>query len=70
MDNAVALSPNANPLPVTFAGRLQAMPLRSKVSAVIGALALAAIVFAMTAWNSHGDYKVLYANLSDKDGGA
>ena len=24
----------------------------------------------MTAWNSHGDYKVLYANLADKDGGA
>ncbi|MGZ5824289.1 MAG: flagellar basal-body MS-ring/collar protein FliF [Hyphomicrobium sp.] len=37
---------------------------------MIGALALAGVVFAMTAWNSHGDYKVLYANLSDKDGGA
>ena len=24
----------------------------------------------MTAWSSQGDYKVLYANLSDKDGGA
>jgi flagellar M-ring protein FliF len=70
MDNAVALSPNATAVPATFAGRLQAMPLRSKVSALIGFAALAAIVFAMTAWNAHGDYKVLYANLSDKDGGA
>ena len=24
----------------------------------------------MTMWSSHGDYKVLYANLADKDGGA
>ena len=32
--------------------------------------ALAAVVLAMTLWNSQGDYKVLYANLSDKDGGA
>ncbi|HEY2188091.1 MAG TPA: flagellar basal-body MS-ring/collar protein FliF, partial [Caldimonas sp.] len=70
MDNAVALAPNATPVAATFAGRLQAMPLRSKVSAVIGVAALAAVVFAMTAWNAHGDYKVLYANLSDKDGGA
>ena len=67
MDNAVAVSPNA---PATFAGRLQAMPAKSKVSALIGMLALAAVVFAMTAFNGKGDYKVLYANLSDKDGGA
>jgi flagellar M-ring protein FliF len=46
------------------------MPLRSKVSALIGIAALAGVVYAMTAWSSHGDYKVLYANLSDKDGGA
>ena len=70
MDNAVALTPNSSLAPTTFGGRLQAMPLRSKVSALIGVAALAGIVFAMTAWNSHGDYKVLYANLADKDGGA
>jgi flagellar M-ring protein FliF len=46
------------------------MPLRSKLSALIGVAALAAVVYAMTAWSSHGDYKVLYANLADKDGGA
>ena len=70
MDNAVALPPNASQVPATFAGRLQAMPLRSKISALVGVVALAGVVFAMTAWGSHGDYKVLYANLSDKDGGA
>jgi flagellar M-ring protein FliF len=69
MDNAVALPPNSQ-VPATFAGRLQAMPLRSKISALVGVIALAGVVFAMTAWSSHGDYKVLYANLSDRDGGA
>ena len=57
MDNAVALSPNASPVPATFATRLQAMPLATRLSALIGVAALAGIVFAMTAWNSHGDYK-------------
>jgi flagellar M-ring protein FliF len=36
----------------------------------VGLAALAAVVFALSLWNSQGDYKVLYANLSDKDGGA
>jgi len=71
MDNAVSLTPNAAPaVPATFAGRIQALPLRSKLSALIGVAALAGIVYAMTAWSSHGDYKVLYANLADRDGGA
>ena len=68
MDNAVAVT--SSNVPVSFASRLQAMPARSKVSGLIGVLALAGVVFAMTAWNGKGDYKVLYANLSDKDGGA
>ena len=72
MDNAVAINPAALPLvePASFAGRLAAMPLRSKFSAVLGVAALAGIVLAMTMWSSKGDFKVLYANLSDKDGGA
>ena len=71
MDNAVAVNP-ALPLvePATFAGRLAAMPMRSKLSLGLGIAALAATVLAMTLWSSQGDYKVLYANLSDKDGGA
>ncbi len=71
MDNAVAINP-ALPLvePGTFGGRLAAMPMRSKLSLGLGIAALAATLLAMTLWSSQGDYKVLYANLSDKDGGA
>jgi flagellar M-ring protein FliF len=71
MDNAVTLNP-ALPLvePATFAGRMAALPMRSKLSLALGVGALAAVVLAMTMWSSKGDYKVLYANLSDKDGGA
>jgi flagellar M-ring protein FliF len=35
-----------------------------------GAAALVAVVIGLAMWGSQGDYKVLYANLSDKDGGA
>jgi len=71
MDNAVAVNKDLPMVePATFGGRLAAMPMRSKVSAAIGIAALAGIVLAMTLWTSQGDYKVLYANLSDKDGGA
>jgi flagellar M-ring protein FliF len=71
MDNAVALNASAAlPAPTGMAGRLAAMPTRSKLALGLGVAALAAVVLAMTMWNSQGDYKVLYANLSDKDGGA
>ena len=71
MDNAVAIN-NALPLvePAGLADRMAAMPMRSKLSAVLGVAALAGVVLAMTLWSSKGDFKVLYANLSDKDGGA
>ena len=71
MDNAIALNsslPMAHP--ASFAGRLKAMPARAKLSAAVGLAALGAVVLALTMSASQGDYKVLYANLSDKDGGA
>lgn len=72
MDNAVAL---ANPTPLVpaspgFGERLAALPVKSRVSLGVGVAALVAVVAALTLWSSQGDYKVLYANLSDKDGGA
>ncbi|MDP9044608.1 MAG: flagellar M-ring protein FliF [Pseudomonadota bacterium] len=71
MNDAVAINPN---LPLvesaSFGGRMAALPLRSKLSLGIGIAALAGVVLAMTLWSSKGDFKVLYANLSDKDGGA
>jgi flagellar M-ring protein FliF len=72
MDNAVAVNP-ALPLverPAGFGQRLAEMPARSKLGLGLGVGLLAAVVVAMTLWSSQGDYKVLYANLSDKDGGA
>jgi flagellar M-ring protein FliF len=71
MDNAVAINP-ALPLvePASLTGRLAAMPMRSKFSFGLGVAALAGVVLALTLWSSKGDFKVLYANLSDKDGGA
>ena len=74
MDNAVVARPNATALPLAepagFGSRVAALPLKTKLTFLMGLAALAAVVLAMTMWNSQGDYKVLYANLSDKDGGA
>jgi len=70
MDNAVVL---ANPRPLAslgFGARLAALPVKSRVSLGVGVAALIAVLAAITLWSSQGDYKVLYANLSDKDGGA
>ena len=71
MDNAVAVNPTLTLVePAGFGQRLAVMPARAKLSLALGIGALAAVVLAMTLWSSQGDYKVLYANLSDKDGGA
>ena len=71
MDNAVTVNPN---LPLvesaSFGGRMAALPMRSKLSLALGIVALAGVVLAMLLWSCKGDFKVLYANLSDKDGGA
>lgn len=71
MDNAVALTNNnALDKPAGFGARLVALPAKSQLSLGIGIASLAAVVLAMTMWSNQGDYKVLFANLSDKDGGA
>ena len=71
VSHAASTSPSAaQGLPTGFSARMAALPARSKISAAIGAVALVAVVLAMTLSSSKGDYKVLFANLSDKDGGA
>ena len=71
MDHGVALNPSqAMAVPLTFSGRVKAMPGRAKASVAIGLVALAAVIYALSTNASHGDFRVLYANLSDKDGGA
>ena len=72
MDNAVAIA-NPNSLANSgtgFGARLAALPAKSRLSLGLGIAALVAVLAAITLWSSQGDYKVLYANLSDKDGGA
>ncbi len=72
MDNAIVANPSL-PLVQQSAGlgqRLAELPGRTKLNLALGIAGLAAVVLAMTMWSSQGDYKVLYANLSDKDGGA
>jgi flagellar M-ring protein FliF len=71
MDNAIAIkNPTAVIASDSFGARLQALPGRSKFALGLGLISLVGVVLAMTMWSSQGDYKVLYANLSDKDGGA
>ncbi|MCH2241104.1 MAG: flagellar M-ring protein FliF [Aquabacterium sp.] len=47
-----------------------ALPMPRKLALGGGILAVLAIALSMAMMTSKGDYKVLYANLSDKDGGA
>jgi flagellar M-ring protein FliF len=79
MDNAVAVA-TANPITPAntsatgaaagFGARLLALPTRAKLSLATGLAMLLAVVVAMVMWSGQGEYRVLYANLSDKDGGA
>jgi flagellar M-ring protein FliF len=74
MDNAVApLSPQTLvPLqPASgFAGRLAALPTRSLLALGIGVALLLAVAVALMLRQAEGEYRVLFAGLSDKDGGA
>jgi flagellar M-ring protein FliF len=50
--------------------RLAALPAAAKMKLVLGAAGLVAVLAALSMWSARGDYKVLYANLNEKDGGA
>ena len=65
----VAPSSSAALLP-NFAQRVMALPAQRKFMLAGGVAALLAIVMAMLMYGHDGDYRVLYTNLSDKDGGA
>jgi flagellar M-ring protein FliF len=56
--------------PPGFVQRVMALPVQRKLLLGGGIAALVAIFVAMTLWGRTGDYRVLYTNLSDKDGGA
>jgi len=64
MDNAVIPS---TAVPVSVFARMSA---RTKGMLVLGAAALAAVVAATWLWSTTPTYRVLFTNLSDRDGGA
>ncbi len=67
------LTPNtaaADAPPPGFAARLAALPMGREIALVGGVLAMVALLAFMLMANRGNDYKVLFANLSDKDGGA
>jgi len=74
MDNALTTTlPNGAmraPGADGFMARLTAVPVKAMVMLTLGVAALAAVIAALAMWSKSGDYRVLYANLSDKDGGA
>lgn len=79
MDNAVAtaLPPNTALAPTTLvpAGhglgeRWKRLPAKSQLGLVLGVAALLAVLVFMLAGARDSDYRVLFPNLSDKDGGA
>ena len=47
-----------------------ALPMRNKLMLAVGAAAMAAIIAAAVMWARTPDYRVLFSNLSDRDGGA
>ena len=46
------------------------VPMGQKVKAGLGVVALVAVATSAWLWSQQPDWRVLYANLSDKDGGA
>jgi flagellar M-ring protein FliF len=72
MSNAIVLNNGAEVSGTPgFADRLVALPAKTKISLVGGILAMLAVLMALAFHsNQGGDYKVLFANVSDKDGGA
>jgi flagellar M-ring protein FliF len=69
MEQALA---TAVPLAVTTGplDRLMALPAGAKMKLGVGVAGLAAVIVAIGLWSSQGDYRVLFANLPDKEGGA
>lgn len=63
MGNGMVIEPN-------FVQRVMALPTQRKLTLGAGLLALGALVVTMVMWSQQTNYKALYGNLSDKDGGA
>ncbi|HAT30298.1 MAG TPA: flagellar basal body M-ring protein FliF [Janthinobacterium sp.] len=70
---AVAEEIELNPVPANAAASLQTFantPMGKNFLRGLGVAALVAIAFALYMWNQAPDYRVLFSNYSDRDGGA
>lgn len=63
MGNGMVIEPN-------FGQRVMALPAQRKWMLGAGLLVMVALLVTMTMWSQKANYKALYGNLSDKDGGA
>ncbi|HMO47103.1 MAG TPA: flagellar basal-body MS-ring/collar protein FliF [Rubrivivax sp.] len=75
MDNAIATPSPQTLVPLQaaspgFAARLVALPAKSLLALSVGVALLLAIAVVLTLRQAEGEYRVLFAGLSDKDGGA
>jgi flagellar M-ring protein FliF len=66
----VAQTPLVPETPPGFAARLAALPMKTKVMAGVGIAALLAIVVVLAMSLKQEEYRVLFANVGEKDGGA
>jgi flagellar M-ring protein FliF len=71
MDNAIAAPPPTPlvPAPAGLAARWSALPGKTQLGAVLGAVALLLVLVLMAGSAREGDWRVLFPNLSEKDGG-
>ncbi len=67
---AASSGPVIEAAPPNFGQRIMALPTQRKLMLAGGLVALVGIFMAMLMMGREGDYRVLYSNLSDKDGGA
>jgi flagellar M-ring protein FliF len=73
MEPALATANAANAAQKSSPGalaRLAALPAAARMKLGVGLAMLAAAIVAIGLWSSQGEWRVLFANLPDKDGGA
>jgi flagellar M-ring protein FliF len=70
MADSIALSESSMAVVDSPLRRLAAAPARTKVMLALGVLAIIAVLTSATMWSNRPDFKPLFVNLADKDGGA
>ena len=68
--SAAQTAPAALPVPTGVVPQFARLPIRQKATLMVGAAAAIAIVVGSWLWSQQPDYRVLFGNLSDRDGGA